>query len=67
MKFRLRESYGQTAIREIGSHLRIYGSGHHWIEKFRGETFVHPGDEKDERMLRRDFAEVLEPIDDQPQ
>lgn len=38
MKFRLRETHGQTAIREIGYHLRIYGSGHHWIEKFRVRT-----------------------------
>ena len=67
MKFRLRDGYGQTAIREIGAHLRAYGSGHHWIERFRGETFVHSVNDRDERILREHFAHALEPVGDQPQ
>jgi len=61
VKFRLRDGMGQSAIREIGSHLRIHGSGHHWIEKIRGEIFVHPGDETDERILREEFQRLVEP------
>jgi len=33
-----------------------------WVEKFHGEIYVHPGDETDERMLRDDFAQLLEPV-----
>lgn len=32
----------------------------------REETFVHPGNEEDERILRHDYADALDPIDDQP-
>jgi hypothetical protein len=60
MKFRLHFRLGQTAIREIGNHLRAYGSGHHWIEKNRGEIFIHAGDERDERILLSEFSDMLE-------
>lgn len=62
MKFRLRDGHGQSAVREIGAHLRIHGSGHHWIEKFRGEIYLHPGSPADEKILREEFAGMLEAV-----
>ncbi len=63
MKFLLREGYGPATVREIGDRLRAHGSGHHWIEKYRGETFilVQPG--IDEAIMRNEFAELVEPIE----
>ncbi|MEX0953617.1 MAG: hypothetical protein WDZ83_00215 [Rhizobiaceae bacterium] len=65
MKFRLRKGLGQSAARDIGSHLRIGGSGHHWVERFKSQTFILPGNGPDEEILCEGFAQLLEPIDDQ--
>lgn len=65
MKFRLRDGLGQSAIREMGSYLRIHGSGHHWVERIRGEVFIHPGDEPDEHILRDEFSTLVEPLEDE--
>ncbi|MGB3898028.1 MAG: hypothetical protein WA973_05680 [Mesorhizobium sp.] len=62
MKFRVKEGYGQSTVREIGSYLRLHGSGHHWVEKFRGEIYVHPGDGPDERILLEEFQQLVEPV-----
>lgn len=62
MKFLLHPELGQSAIREIGNHLRTYGSGHHWIEKFRGAVFINPGSETDERILRNEFSSMVDVV-----
>lgn len=64
MKFRLRDGLGQSAIREMGSYLRLHGSGHHWVERVRGEGFIHPGTGPDERILRDAFPQLVEPMQD---
>lgn len=63
MKFRLHPDLGQSAIREIGNHLRTFGSGHHWIEKFRGEVFINPVDETDKRILCNEFSRMVDVIE----
>jgi len=64
MKFLLKPALGQSAVREVSAHLRIYGTGHHWLEKFRGDVFIHPGGEEDKRIMKEDFASMLQPIED---
>ena len=64
IKFRLRDGLGQSAIREMGSYLRLHGSGHHWVERIRGEVFIHPGAGPDERILLDAFSQLVEPIQD---
>lgn len=63
MKFLLNPDLGQSAVREISAHLRSYGTGHHWLEKFRGQIFIHPGGEADERILKEEFASMLQLIE----
>lgn len=63
MKFLLHKDLGQTAIREIGNRLRARGSGHHWIEKYRGDVFINVADDRDEDILRREFLHFVDPVD----
>lgn len=55
MKFRLKNHLGQTAVREIGNYLRAYGTGHHWIERYRGEVFIHTVYDKDTKIMINNF------------
>lgn len=64
MKFLLNRDAGQTAVREIGSYLRTYGSGHHWIEKYRGDVFINVVEGRDEEILRNEFPNLVRPVDD---
>lgn len=63
MKFLLRRGLGQSSIHEIGNRLRAHGSGHHWIEKYRGEIFVNVSDERDEAILRSDYRDILSAVE----
>jgi hypothetical protein len=49
-------------IHRIGDYLRAHGSGHHWIEKHRGDIFVNVSDDRDEAILREQFADLLDPV-----
>lgn len=62
MKFQLRKGLGYSTIHQIGDYLRLHGTGHHWIEKYRGEMFVNVSDARDETILRTDFADLVEPV-----
>jgi hypothetical protein len=62
MKFLLHEGLGYSTIRRIGDYLRAHGSGHHWIEKYRGDIFVDMSDDRDEAVLRDVFPNVLDPV-----
>ena len=62
MKFRLRQNLGQSSILEIGNRLRTHGSGHHWIEKYRGEIFINVSDERDEAILRSDYGDIVSAV-----
>lgn len=61
--FALRDGVGQSAIREIGQTLRTYGSGTHWIERYRSRTFINVSQPEDEAILTSDFSELVEPDD----
>ncbi|MEX0953620.1 MAG: hypothetical protein WDZ83_00230 [Rhizobiaceae bacterium] len=64
MKFLLRHDLGQSAVKEIGHHLRTRGSGgHHFIERYRGDIFVHVVHDEDEAILLEDFSDFIEPVD----
>lgn len=63
--FALREGVGNSAVREIGRVLRAYGTGTHWIERYRGQTFINVGDEKDEAILATTFSDLVMPSDTQ--
>ncbi len=62
MKFLLHEGLGYSTIACVGDYLRLHGSGHHWIEKYRGEIFVVVSDERDEAILRTAFSDILDPV-----
>lgn len=62
VKFLLKSGLGQTAIREIGNHLRAYGTGHHWIERYRGDVFIHTIHDKDTQILIRNFSHFVDPV-----
>lgn len=62
MKFLLHEGLGYSTIRRIGDYLRLHGSGHHWIEKYRGDIFVNVSDDRDQAILREQFADLLDPV-----
>lgn len=62
MKFLLNPDARQTAVREIGGYLRTHGSGHHWIEKFRGDVFINVVDGRDEEILRNEFSSLVQPV-----
>jgi len=64
MKFLLHKSVGRSTIRQIGDYLRAHGTGHHWIEYYRGDIFLFTSDPRDEVILRTEFADLLEAIDD---
>lgn len=59
MKFLLREDLGESAIREIGNHLRAHGTGRYWIERYRGDTFINAADTRDVRILENEFRQYL--------
>ena len=62
MKFRLHKDHGFATIRKIGNRLRTRGSGHHWIEKYRGDIFVNISDGCDEHILRNEFSDLLDVV-----
>lgn len=62
VKFLLKSGLGQTAIREIGKYLRAYGTGHHWIERYRGDVFIHTINDKDTQILIRNFSDYVYPV-----
>jgi len=64
MKFLLHKGLGYSTVHQIGDHLRSHGTGHHWIERFRGDIFVFVSDGVDEAILRNEFSGVLDAIDD---
>lgn len=64
MKFLLRKNVGSTAIRQIGDHLRAHGAGRHWIERYRGDVFLFASDPRDETIIRTEYADLLDEIDD---
>lgn len=64
MKFLLHKGLGHSTIQRIGNRLRAQGSGHHWVEKYRGDIFVNVSDDRDEAILRTQFADLLDPAED---
>lgn len=62
MRFLLHQGFGYSMIHRIGDYLRAHGSGHHWIEKHRGDIFVNVSDDRDEAILREQFADLLDPV-----
>ena len=64
MKFLLHQGLGYSTVHQIGDYLRSHGTGHHWIERFRGDIFVFVSDGVDEAILRNEFSGVLDAIDD---
>ena len=63
MKFLLHKGLGYSTIRQIGDYLRAHGAGHHWIERYRGDIFLFASDPRDQAILRREFADLLDAID----
>lgn len=59
MKIRLSDNATPAAIGRIGAALRRHGSGTHWFERYRGSVFLHVGEERDLRLLQRDFPGCL--------
>ncbi|MER8777923.1 hypothetical protein [Mesorhizobium sp. M0220] len=64
MKFLLHQGLGYSTVHQIGSYLRSRGAGHHWIERYRGDTFVFVSDAVDEEILRSKFASLLDAVND---
>ncbi|RUU57210.1 hypothetical protein [Mesorhizobium sp. M2C.T.Ca.TU.002.02.1.1] len=64
MKFLLHKGLGYSTVHQIGDYLRSHGTGHHWIERYRGDIFVFVSDGVDEAILRSEFSSVLDAIDD---
>ncbi len=64
MRYRLHKNLGYSTIHRIGDYLRAHGTGKHWVEKDRGDIFIHASDERDEAILKNEFADVLDAIDD---
>ena len=64
MKFLLHQGLGRSTIHQIGNYLRRYGSGHHWIERYRGEIFVFASDQADEAILSKEFSGLLDVVND---
>jgi hypothetical protein len=64
MKFLLHKGLGYSTIHQIGDYLRSHGTGHHWIERYRGDIFVFVSDGVDEAILKSEFSGVLDAIDD---
>lgn len=64
MRYRLHKDLGYSTVHRIGDYLRAHGRARHWIEKDRGDIFVHVSDELDEAILTTEFSDVLEAVDD---
>ena len=64
MKFLLHQVLGRSTIHQIGDYLRSHGTGHHWIERYRGDTFVFVSDAADEAILRNEFSDLLDAVGD---
>lgn len=64
MKYRLKKNLGYSTIHRIGDYLRAHGTGKHWVEKDRGDIFIHASEERDEAILQNEFADVLEAVHD---
>jgi|GEM_PF-2883828 len=64
MKFVLHPGLGYSTVHHIGDYLRNHGTGHHWIERYRGDIFVFVSDGVDEAILRNEFSDLLDPVDD---
>lgn len=62
----LHKGLGNSTIHRIGDYLRLHGTGHHWIEKYRGDIFVNVSDARDEAILRQIFADLLDPVAPRP-
>ena len=64
MKFLLHKGLGYSTVHQIGDYLRSHGTGHHWIERYRGDIFVFVSDAADEAILRNEFSDLLDAVDD---
>ncbi|MBZ9708556.1 hypothetical protein LB543_17700 [Mesorhizobium sp. ESP7-2] len=64
MKFLLHQGLGYSTIHQIGNYLRRYGSGRRWIERYRGDIFMFVSDQADERILRKEFSDLLDAVND---
>lgn len=64
MKFLLHQGLGHFTIHQIGDYLRSHGTGHHWIERYRGDIFVFVSDAADQAILRNEFSNLLDVVDD---
>ncbi len=64
MKFLLRQGLGYSTVHHIGDYLRVHGTGHHWIERYRGDIFVFVSDGVDEAILRNEFSDLLDAVND---
>ena len=64
MKFLLHQDLGNSTIHQIGDYLRSHGTGRHWIERYRGDIFVFVSDAADEAILRNEFSDLLDAVDD---
>ncbi|MER8613906.1 hypothetical protein [Mesorhizobium sp. M0435] len=64
MKFLLHQGLGYSTIHQIGDYLRSHGAGHHWIERYRGDIFVFVSDAADEAILRSEFSDLLDAVND---
>ena len=64
MKFLLHQGLGYSSIHQIGDYLRRHGTGHHWIERYRGDIFVFVSGAADEAILRNEFSDLLDAVGD---
>jgi hypothetical protein len=62
MKFRLHDNVTELQVREIGNHLRLHGSGKHWLERFRGQKFLFASDQRDQEILLDEFSGLMDPV-----
>ncbi|WP_192248757.1 hypothetical protein [Mesorhizobium silamurunense] len=63
-KFLLHKGLGYSTVHQIGDYLRSYGTGRHWIERYRGDIFVFVSDRADEVILRTKFSSLLDAVND---
>ena len=63
MKFLLHQGLGYSTV-QIGDYLRSHGTGHHWIERYRGSIFVIVSDQADEMILRQEFSGLLDAVNE---
>ena len=64
MKFILHQGLGYSTVHQIGDYLRSHGTGHHWIERYRGDIFVFVSDQADEVIRRKEFSGLLDAVND---